>query len=115
MPPTLAAFAEKFAPVGFRETSFLPSYGLAEHVLAATFRAARPRVRGPSDLGRRSDRAARRDARDERRRRSITLVSCGSALPGHRIRIVDEHGASAAGAAGWRDPAGRAIGHAGLL
>ena len=42
--PTLAAFAEKFAPAGFRETSFLPSYGLAEHVLAATFP---PRGRGP--------------------------------------------------------------------
>ena len=35
--PTLAAFAEKFRAVGFRETSFLPCYGLAEHVLAATF------------------------------------------------------------------------------
>src|SRR5262249_9541479 len=32
---TLAAFAAKFAPVGFRDTSFQPSYGLAEHVLAA--------------------------------------------------------------------------------
>ena len=45
-PPTLAAFAEKFAPVGFRDTSFLPCYGLAEHVLAATFppRGRRPRA-----------------------------------------------------------------------
>src|SRR5262249_52103519 len=43
-PATLAAFAEKFAAVGFRETSFLPSYGLAEHVLAATFP---PRGRSP--------------------------------------------------------------------
>src|SRR4029077_101325 len=33
--PTLAAFAAKFRPAGFRATSFLPSYGLAEHVLAA--------------------------------------------------------------------------------
>ena len=39
--PTVTAFAERFAPVGFRETSFLPSYGLAEHVLAATFSPAR--------------------------------------------------------------------------
>src|SRR5439155_402827 len=45
-PGTLAAFAEKFAPVGFSDTSFLPCYGLAEHVLAATFApsARRPRV-----------------------------------------------------------------------
>src|SRR5262249_13106583 len=34
--PTLAAFAQRFASVGFRETSFFPCYGLAEHVLAAT-------------------------------------------------------------------------------
>src|SRR4029077_4988896 len=34
--PTLAAFAEKFRSAGFRETGFLPCYGLAEHVPAAT-------------------------------------------------------------------------------
>src|SRR2546428_9899023 len=33
---TLAAFADKFRPAGFRDTSFQPSYGLAEVVLAAT-------------------------------------------------------------------------------
>jgi len=66
-PPTLAAFARKFAPVGFRETSFLPSYGLAEHVLAATFA---PRGRPL--------------------RTENSLVSCGGPLPGHAIRIVDE-------------------------
>jgi fatty-acyl-CoA synthase len=36
-PETLVAFADRFAPAGFRATSFLPSYGLAENVLAATF------------------------------------------------------------------------------
>src|SRR5206468_11782449 len=35
--PTLAAFARKLAPAGFRPGSLLPSYGLAEHVVAATF------------------------------------------------------------------------------
>ena len=35
--PTLAAFADRFRAVGFRETSFLTGYGLAEHVVAATF------------------------------------------------------------------------------
>ena len=34
--PTLAAFADRLAGVGFRATSFFPCYGLAEHVLAAT-------------------------------------------------------------------------------
>src|SRR5207237_9188487 len=43
--PTLAAFADKFAPAGFRDTSFVASYGLAEHVLAATFAPRNRRVR----------------------------------------------------------------------
>jgi len=87
----LAAFAEAFAPAGFRDTSFLPCYGLAEHVLAAAFppRGRRPRIEQIS-------------AKEMTERRialaptghggSIPLVSCGSALPGHRIRIGDEHG-----------------------
>jgi fatty-acyl-CoA synthase len=75
---TLAAFAEKFAPAGFRETSFLPSYGLAEHVLAATFP---PRGRG---------------VRVERLSESTDVVSCGFSMPGHRLRIVTDDGLEAA-------------------
>jgi fatty-acyl-CoA synthase len=92
--PTLEAFAEKFRPVGFRETSFLPSYGLAEHVLAATFaphgRAPRVERLSANDLtGRRvATRAANGDGD------LFTVVSCGLPLPGHRIRIVDERGRS---------------------
>jgi fatty-acyl-CoA synthase len=91
--PTLAAFAEKFGPVGFRETSFLPSYGLAEHVLAATFP---PRARGPrverllcDDVtGRRIATSAPNGSTGEH----VTVVSCGLPLPGHEIRITDEQG-----------------------
>jgi fatty-acyl-CoA synthase len=72
-PPTLAAFAEKFAPAGFRANSFLPCYGLAEHVLAATFP---PRHRAL--------------------RVEDAFVSCGSPLPGHMLRIIDEEGRPAA-------------------
>jgi fatty-acyl-CoA synthase len=70
---TLAAFAEKFRSAGFRETSFMPSYGLAEHVVAATL--------APAGRGIRIDRRA-----------GIDLVSCGPPLPGHRIRIVADDG-----------------------
>jgi fatty-acyl-CoA synthase len=72
-PPTLDAFAKKFSSVGFREASFFPSYGLAEHVLAATFPK---RDRGP----RFDDRSGAR------------LVSCGSPLPGHQVRVADDAG-----------------------
>src|SRR6185312_11398985 len=73
--PTLAAFAEKFAPVGFRATCFLPSYGLAEHVLAATFP---PRGRAP--------RVEAIDAAD------LTGLRLARALPGHQLRILGEDG-----------------------
>jgi fatty-acyl-CoA synthase len=75
-PSTLEAFAARFAAVGFRETSFFPSYGLAEHVLAATL--------SPRDRPLRIDyhQSTSGDA-------VMTLVSCGRPLPGHQIRIVD--------------------------
>ena len=87
---TLAAFAEKFASAGFRATSFLPSYGLAEHVVAATFP---PRERVP-----RSERVSAALLTDERVARpanggaTLTFVSCGVALPDHRVRIAGDDG-----------------------
>jgi acyl-CoA synthetase (AMP-forming)/AMP-acid ligase II len=92
-PATLTAFADKFAPVGFRETSFLPSYGLAEHVLAATFppRGRRPRVEqvAADDL---AERRIAVDAEVSPGAPATALVSCGSPLPDHRIRVVSEDG-----------------------
>ena len=73
---TLSAFADRFAGLGFRATSFLPCYGLAEHVLAATLP---PR-----------DRALRVEHTS-----SVPLVSCGRALPGHDMRVVREDGCEA--------------------
>ena len=74
---TLEAFAARFAAVGFRETSFFPSYGLAEHVLAATL--------SPPDRPLRID--YHQSTSDDA---VMTLVSCGRPLPGHQIRIVDK-------------------------
>jgi len=91
--PTLEAFAKMFAPAGFRATSFLPSYGLAEHVLAATL--------PPRDRPLRSDRVSLSaltashivaPAADEDN--AVTLVSCGGALPGHELRVAGEDGAA---------------------
>jgi acyl-CoA synthetase (AMP-forming)/AMP-acid ligase II len=89
--PTLAAFAEKFAAVGFRDTSFFPSYGLAEHVLAATFpprdRAPRVEVLAAEEL---NDRCLARAASDEDS--AVTLVGCGRPFPGHALRVLDQDG-----------------------
>ncbi len=94
-PPTLAAFAEKFAPAGFRDTSFLPCYGLAEHVLAATFppRGRRPRTEVVSADGLAGPRIA---VPHDGTGTAVALVSCGSALPGHRLQITGEDGRAVA-------------------
>jgi fatty-acyl-CoA synthase len=89
--PTLAAFAGKFRAVGFRETSVLASYGLAEHVLAATIGARERPLRvehlSVDDLATRSV-AVENGAGSGR----VSVVGCGPALPGHHIRVVDENG-----------------------
>jgi acyl-CoA synthetase (AMP-forming)/AMP-acid ligase II len=89
--PTLAAFAEKFAAVGFRETSLFPCFGLAEHVLAATLppRQRRPvvEVLAADDLN--DHRFARAAGQEDN---AVTLVGCGRALPDHQLRIVDDEG-----------------------
>lgn len=90
-PPTLAAFAARLAGTGFRATSFFPSYGLAEHVLAATLpernRPLRIEHLAADDLTERQMATP-----SVGNAPSIALVSCGRALPDHAIRIVDEDG-----------------------
>jgi fatty-acyl-CoA synthase len=90
-PSTLAAFSAKFAAAGFRDTSFLPCYGLAEHVLAATVspRGRRPLIEHISADELTARRVAVPHAGEGR---SLALVSCGSALPGHQLRIAGEDG-----------------------
>ena len=90
-PDTLRAFADRFAPVGFSDRAFVPSYGLAEHVVAATLapRGRPPRVDELDGAALTGDRIARPSRPDAP---AISLVACGGALPGHSIRIVDEDG-----------------------
>jgi fatty-acyl-CoA synthase len=88
---TLDTFANMFAPAGFRATSFLPSYGLAEHVLAATLppryrRLRSERVSLPALAA--SHVVSPQDDDDN----AVTLVSCGRALPDHELRIAGEDG-----------------------
>jgi fatty-acyl-CoA synthase len=90
---TLVAFARKFEPAGFRETSFLPCYGLAEHVLAAALppRGRRLRVERLSS----DDMSVRRTVPREGNGGDgelFTVVSCGLPLPGHQVLITGEHG-----------------------
>ncbi|HEY3383976.1 MAG TPA: fatty acyl-AMP ligase [Vicinamibacterales bacterium] len=86
---TLAAFAEKFAAVGFNADAFFPCYGMAEHTLAVSFPPVGRGVRVDHVDGPRlsSERVA--VAATGGRQGRIDLVSCGRPFPGHEIRIAD--------------------------
>jgi fatty-acyl-CoA synthase len=84
---SLAAFAAHFARAGFRESSFVPSYGLAEHALAVALsvdglkvdvvdaeRLVRESIAMPAVNG----------------SPSVRIVGCGRAFPGHALTIVDD-------------------------
>ncbi|HEX4569714.1 MAG TPA: fatty acyl-AMP ligase, partial [Dongiaceae bacterium] len=87
---TLAAFAEKFAPCGFRKGSFYPSYGLAEATLLVSGpkpdASAEPRVLTLKAAALEQDRVETA-AEDEGAQRHIP--SCGNPVAGATIRILD--------------------------
>ena len=89
---TLEAFAAKFAPVGFRASSLVPAYGMAEHTLAVSLAPLGRGLRvdtvhgsGLAAAGRAVPCAA--DAPDAAR-----LVACGGPFPGHRLLVADARG-----------------------
>ncbi|MGE3510676.1 MAG: AMP-binding protein [Vicinamibacterales bacterium] len=88
-PDTLEAFAERFAPAGFRASAFVPSYGLAEHSLAVTMSRQGFRLDhvDANRLGRDSIATAPQNGSP-----AVRLVGCGRPFPGHDVRIVSEDG-----------------------
>ena len=89
---TIRRFAERFAAAGFRPEAMAPAYGLAEAALAVTFPAL-----GRSPLIDAVDRSALdRTGRAVSATRgdpgALEVVSCGRALPGYLIRVVDSDG-----------------------
>ena len=91
-PHTITRFVERFSAYGLRPSALMPVYGLAECALGLTFP---PPERGPridhierevflrTGIARHSDRPEPQ---------AQAVVSCGRALPGHSIRIVDTDG-----------------------
>lgn len=83
---TMQAFAEVFAPVGFRREAFMPVYGLAEATLLVSGGSAAP-VPVVCHLDRgglQEDRVVDADPQDPG---AVALVSCG--VPRQEISIVD--------------------------
>lgn len=92
-PATLDAFAARFAGCGLRREALTPVYGLAESSVGLAFP---PPGRGPRiDVIRRApfDRLGLAEPASAGDADTLALPSCGRALPGHAIRVVDETGA----------------------
>jgi acyl-CoA synthetase (AMP-forming)/AMP-acid ligase II len=86
MPETLAAFARKLAPHGFREEGLLPVYGLAEVALGALFPVpGQPFRRDGVD-------PAALEAHGRAEPGGRVLSSVGRPLPGFDVRIADGEG-----------------------
>jgi 1-acyl-sn-glycerol-3-phosphate acyltransferase len=91
-PATLERFEKRFAPYGFRRGAMLPVYGLAENSVALTFP---PEGRGPrvDTIDRRKfERQGRAEPATADSADVLSFVSCGQALRGNEIRLVDELG-----------------------
>jgi fatty-acyl-CoA synthase len=86
---TLEAFARYFAAAGFRASSFVPSYGLAEHSVAVALALNGVRV-DTVDARRLVQNSVAAPARNGAS--AVKVVSCGCAFPGHEIGIVDARG-----------------------
>jgi fatty-acyl-CoA synthase len=91
-PAVLRRFAETFAPCGFRDTAFLPSYGMAEVTLGVSFAEVGKGVsvdRVDRESLASQGRAVSAAAADPAGR---DFVICGRPLDGHRVEIRDEDG-----------------------
>lgn len=87
-PETLEAFAEAFAPCGFRRESFFPCFGLAEATLIVSggYAFEPPVIRSFDAMG-----LAQRDVIEAKPndKGARALVGCGHNLPDQKIVIAD--------------------------
>lgn len=85
---TLQAFADTFAPYGFRRQAYYPCYGLAESTLMVTGGdgPAAPLVTTFNIAALARLQARVTEAGDDD---GVALVSCGSPRPGQRVAIAD--------------------------
>ncbi len=92
-PETLRRFIERFEPYGFKPSAMYPVYGLAESTVALAFppiSRQQPRI----DVIKRDELENNKIAvtADPEDKHASEFVGCGSAIPGHQIKIVDKDG-----------------------
>ncbi len=88
LPDTLDRFTRRFAPMGYRESTHFPCYGLAEASLAVAFS---PLQRGPK-LDRVDEQKLQREGMAVPSPDGHPWVACGYPLRGTELSIRDEHG-----------------------
>ncbi len=89
-PSDLQSFTEVYAPHGFNESSFLPSYGMAELTLGMTFTKLGT---GWSSVDLDATALEAGEAIPANGHGKATFVLCGKPLPNHKLQIrdVNEH------------------------
>ncbi len=87
---TIRRFSAKFAAYGFRKSAMYPVYGLAECAVALCFPAigSEPCIDRVQREAFEHDQRALPAAPHEKRQE---FVACGTPLPGHAVRIVDNY------------------------
>ncbi|MGH9326181.1 MAG: AMP-binding protein [Terriglobia bacterium] len=92
LPDTLARFAARFKPYGFRAESFVPCYGLAESSVALTFT---PMNRLPVvDTIRRDlfEAEGRAEPASPEESNMLRFIANGRPMPGHEVKLLGEDG-----------------------
>ena len=92
-------FSETLAEYGFKATSFVPSYGLAEATLAFSFQALETGItvdhidrEALRDEGIAKPRAAEEGAKKPDLSEVRAIASCGKPMPGYKMEIRDDKG-----------------------
>ncbi len=87
---TVSKFMSVFAACGFRESTFMPCFGMAETTLMVSGTDLDAPVRVTSfDRATLRRRRAEATTQDEDRVRAWPMVACGQAMPAHELAIVD--------------------------
>ncbi len=85
-------FCARLAPAGFRPQALLPCYGMAEATLAITFHDHDQPILTDTVYASTLSVGKAVAAKQNAALRTVELVGCGHAFPGHELRIVDESG-----------------------
>jgi len=88
---TVDAFTKTFAPFGFHGEAIFPVYGLAESSLAVTFPLPGTPVRELT-IDRNALASGVAVRAEPGSPAAVGFVCVGRAMPGHTVRVVDEHG-----------------------